>query len=64
MDRKRAVEEAIHSGEMEGAYVSDEFRADANEFVQGDMSIEQLMRRAWRRNAHGTDTHDGGSRGV
>lgn len=50
MDRKRAVEEAIHSGEMEGAYVSDEFRDDANEFAQGTMSIEQLMQRAWRRN--------------
>ena len=50
MDRKRTVEEAIHSGEMEGAYVSDEFRDDANEFVRGDMTIEQLMQRAWRRN--------------
>ena len=52
MDRKRAVEEAIHSGEMEGAYVSDEFRDDANEFVRGNMTIEQLMQRAWRRNNH------------
>ena len=29
MDRKRAMKEAIHSGEMEGAYVSAEFRGDA-----------------------------------
>lgn len=50
MDRRRAVEEAIHSGEMEGAYVSDEFRADSDEFVRGTMTIEELMRRAWRRN--------------
>ncbi|TPF87490.1 hypothetical protein BW13_00035 [Bifidobacterium sp. UTCIF-37] len=63
MDRKRAVEEAIHSGEMEGAYVSDEFRNDANEFAQGGMSIEQLMQRAWRRNNHGAgmDAHAGES---
>ena len=61
MDRKRAVEEVIHSGEMEGAYVSDDFRDDANEFAQGNMSIEQLMQRAWRRNSHdtGADTHTG-----
>ncbi|NEG54669.1 antitoxin VbhA family protein [Bifidobacterium platyrrhinorum] len=52
MDRKRAVEEAIHSGEMEGAYVSDEFRNDASEFARGNMSIQQLMQRAWRRNDH------------
>lgn len=50
MDRKRAVEEVIHSGEMEGAYVSDEFRADTGEFARGTMTIEELMRRAWRRN--------------
>ena len=63
MDRKRAVEEAIHSVEMEGAYVSDEFRDDANEFAQGNMNIEQLMQRAWRRNnhnGHNTDMRDAG----
>ena len=47
--RKRAMEEAIHSGEMEGAYVSAEFREDADEYVQGDISIEELMRRTKRR---------------
>lgn len=49
MDRKRAIDEAIHSGEMEGAYVSSEFRADADEYVQGDISIEELMTRTKRR---------------
>lgn len=49
VDRKRAMEEAIHSGEMEGAYVSAEFRKDADEYVQGDISIEDLMRRTKRR---------------
>lgn len=49
MDRKRAMEEAIHSGEMEGAYVSAEFREDADEYVKGDISIEELMRRTKRR---------------
>ena len=49
MDRKRLMEEAIHSGEMEGAYVSAEFREDADEYVKGDISIEDLMRRTKRR---------------
>lgn len=49
MDRKRLMEEAIHSGEMEGAYVSEEFREDADEYVKGDISIEDLMRRTKRR---------------
>lgn len=49
MDRRRLMEEAIHSGEMEGAYVSDEFREDADEYVKGDISIEDLMKRTKRR---------------
>ncbi|OUP09759.1 antitoxin VbhA family protein [Collinsella sp. An2] len=49
MDRKRLMEEAIHSGEMEGAYVSAEFREDADEYVKGDISIEDLMKRTKRR---------------
>lgn len=49
MDRERLMEEAIHSGEMEGAYVSAEFREDADEYVKGDISIEDLMRRTKRR---------------
>ena len=31
MDRKRVIDESIHSDEMEGAYVSAEFRKDAVE---------------------------------
>lgn len=49
MDRKRVMEESIHSGEMEGAYVSAEFRKDAEEYVQGEISIEELMMRTKRR---------------
>lgn len=49
MDRKRVITEAIHSGEMEGAYVSAEFREDADEYVAGEISIEELMRRTKRR---------------
>ena len=49
MDRTRLIEEAIHSGEMEGAYVSAEFREDADEYVKGEITIEDLMRRTKRR---------------
>lgn len=43
------MEEAIHPSELEGAYVSAEFREDADEYVKGDISIEDLMRRTKRR---------------
>ena len=49
MDRKRVIDESIHSGEMEGAYVSAEFRKDADEYVKGSIPIEELMRRTKRR---------------
>lgn len=49
MDRERVMKEAIHSGEMEGAYVSAEFREDADEYVAGEISIEELMTRTKRR---------------
>lgn len=49
MDRKRVIEEAIHSGEMEGTYVSAQFRQNAEEYVSGEISIEELMRRTKRR---------------
>lgn len=49
MDRKEAIEESVHSGEMEGAYVSAQFDKDAEEYVKGDISIEDLMRRTKRR---------------
>lgn len=49
MDRKQAIEESVYSGEMEGAYVSAQFDKDAAEYVKGDISIEDLMRRTKRR---------------
>lgn len=49
MDRSRIMEEAIHSGEMEGAYVSASFRKDADEYVKDAMTIEELMTRTKRR---------------
>lgn len=49
MDRERAMREAIHSGEMEGAWVSAEFRADAEAYVVGEITLEELGERTKRR---------------
>ena len=42
-----AMEEKVQ--QMEGAYVSAEVREDADEYVAGDISIEELMTRTKRR---------------
>ena len=49
MNRERAIKEAIHSGEMEGAYVSAEFRKDADAYIKHEISIEDLMNRTQKR---------------
>lgn len=49
MDRERAMREAIHSGEMEGAWVSAEFRADAEAYVAGKITLEEFGERTRRR---------------
>ena len=49
MNRERLIKEAIHSGEMEGAYVSAEFKKDADQFIKHEISIEDLMNRTQKR---------------
>ena len=49
MNRERLIKEAIHSGEMEGAYVSVEFKKDAEQFIKYEISIEDLMNRTKKR---------------
>ena len=44
VDRERVMREAIHSGEMEGAWVSEEFRADVEAYIAGEITV----RRTWR----------------
>jgi hypothetical protein len=43
--RERAVEDAIHSGEMEGLSVSAEFEAEAAEYASGSIDIDEFARR-------------------
>lgn len=49
MDRRRAVEESVRSGEMEGASVSAQFARDAEEYAKGGISADDLVRRTKRR---------------
>lgn len=43
------MREAIHSGEMEGAWVSEEFRADAEAYIAGEIAREELVERTRKR---------------
>ena len=51
-EREEAVRQAIHSNEMEGAYVTQGFRDDAQKYIDGGITVEELMNRSWRRNNH------------
>ncbi|MBT1620566.1 hypothetical protein N8D74_17730 (plasmid) [Curtobacterium flaccumfaciens] len=44
-ERRRRVEIAVHSGEMEGLTVTPESRADAEDYVAGSISSSELVRR-------------------
>lgn len=43
--RARIVEDAVHSGEMEGLQVGPEFQADAGEYVAGRIDSHELVAR-------------------
>ncbi|MFV0320641.1 MAG: hypothetical protein ACK5IN_09855 [Microbacterium sp.] len=45
-ERELRVAEAIHSGEMEGLQVDPATRADAQEYVAGRISSDELVERA------------------
>jgi len=45
-ERARIVEEAEHSGEMEGLHVDPATRADADEYVAGRIDSHELVARA------------------
>ena len=44
-ERARIVEDAVHSGEMEGLQVGPEFQADADEYVAGRIDSHELVAR-------------------
>ena len=45
-ERQRHVEDAIHSGEMEGLHVDPSTLADADEYVAGVIDSDELVARA------------------
>jgi hypothetical protein len=51
-ERERVVDDAIHSGEMEGLTVTDETRADADEYVVGHIDSDELVKRVRARGCH------------
>jgi hypothetical protein len=44
--RERVVEEALHSGEMEGLFVTPAAREDAGEYIAGRIDSDELVARA------------------
>lgn len=44
--RERVVEEAVHSGEMEGLQVDAATRSDADAYVAGRIDSDELVARA------------------
>lgn len=45
-EREALVAEAIHSGEMEGLHVDPVTREDAQEYIAGQISSDELVARA------------------
>ncbi len=45
VERRFAMEQAEHSGEMEGLHVSPETRADAEEWITGRIDVDELIAR-------------------
>ena len=45
-ERQRRVDDAIHSGEMEGMHVDPATRADAGDYVAGRITSDELVERA------------------
>lgn len=44
-ERARSVADGIHSAAMEGADVTDEYRHDADEYVDGRIDADELVAR-------------------
>jgi hypothetical protein len=49
--RAQRAADAIHAGEMEGLSVTAETRADADDYISGAISADELMARIKRRSS-------------
>ena len=52
-ERRRVVEDAVHSGEMEGLSVTPAFDEDAAAYVNGTITLEEFGSRVRSRNSRG-----------
>jgi hypothetical protein len=42
-ERRRRVQDVVHNGEMEGAFVTDQWRRDADEYIAGKIDATELV---------------------
>jgi hypothetical protein len=47
--RRAAFEDGIHSAYLDGGMVTDAFRADAEEYINGIIDLEEIHKRLQRR---------------
>ncbi|WP_159428753.1 antitoxin VbhA family protein [Varibaculum massiliense] len=50
LTRRENMERVIHSAKLEGGTFSDKFIKDANEYITGTLTLDQMLQRALKRN--------------
>jgi hypothetical protein len=55
--RRAAFEDGIHSAYLDGGMVTDAFRADAEEYINGIIDTDELLKRTQRRYGITPDAH-------
>ncbi|WP_374041822.1 antitoxin VbhA family protein [uncultured Varibaculum sp.] len=50
LSRRENVERAIHSAKLSGGTLSPQFLCDANRYVDGSLSLDEMLQRALNRN--------------
>ena len=50
LTRRENMERVIHSAKLEGGTFSDKFIKDANEYIAGTLTLDQMLQRALKRN--------------
>ena len=55
--RRAAFEDGVHSAYLDGGMVTDAFRADAEEYINGSIGLDELLKRTQRRYGLTPDAH-------
>ena len=55
--RRAAFEDGVHSAYLDGGMVTDAFRADAEEYINGIIDLDELLNRTQRRYGLTPDAH-------